>query len=82
MIAGHFGFAALVKGRERSTPLWRLMLASVWLDILFVPLFVAGVETMHPVQGRHGYGASIIHADYTHSVIGMLVLSAVLGAIC
>ncbi len=82
MIAGHFGFAALVKGRERSTPLWMLMLASVWLDIVFVPLFVAGIETIKLAQGRHFYGAAIIHADYTHSVVGMLVLSAILGAAC
>jgi hypothetical protein len=82
MIAGHFGFAALVKGRERSTPLWMLMLASVWLDIVFVPLFVAGIETIELAQGRHGYGAAIIHADYTHSVVGMLALSAILGAAC
>jgi membrane-bound metal-dependent hydrolase YbcI (DUF457 family) len=82
MIAGHFGFAALVKGRERSTPLWMLMLASVWLDIVFVPLFVAGIETIELVPGRHGCGAAIIHADYTHSIVGMLVLSAILGAAC
>lgn len=82
MIAGHFGFAALVKGRERSTPLWMLMLAAVWLDIVFVPLFLAGMETMQQVQGRHGYGAAIIHADYTHSLVGMLLLSAILGAVC
>jgi hypothetical protein len=81
MIAGHFGFAAMVKARERSAPLWMLMLASVWLDIVFVPLFVAGIETIQPVQGRLGYGSSLIHADYTHSIIGMLVLSAALGAI-
>jgi len=82
MIAGHFGFAALVKSRERSTPLWMLMLASVWLDIVFVPLFLAGVETMQAVNGQHGYGAAIIHADYTHSIIGMLALSILLGAVC
>jgi membrane-bound metal-dependent hydrolase YbcI (DUF457 family) len=82
MIAGHFGFAALVKGKERSTPLWILMLASVWLDIVFVPLFAAGLETIQVVPGLHGYGAAIIHADYTHSLVGMLVLSALLGAIC
>jgi hypothetical protein len=82
VIAGHFGFAALVKGRERSAPLWMLMLASVWLDIVFVPLFLAGIETMQPVQGHLGYGAAIIHADYTHSLVGMLVLSFILGAAC
>ena len=82
MIAGHFGFAALVKSRERSTPLWILMLASVWLDIVFSPLFVVGVETMQTVRGRHGYGAAIIHADYTHALVGMVALSAILGTVC
>lgn len=81
MIAGHFGFAALVKGREQQTPLWILMLASVWLDIVFVPLFLAGIERIEPVRGHSGYGATVIHADYTHSLIGMLLLSALLGMI-
>ncbi len=78
MIAGHFGFAAMVKSRERSAPLWSMMLATVWLDIVFAPLFVAHWETLQPVHA--GYGGMIIHADYTHSIIGMLALSAALGA--
>src|ERR1700761_7115557 len=80
MIAGHFGFAAAVKSREPETPLWALMLATVWLDVVFVPLFVSHIETTEPVhKGHAGYGDSIIHADYTHSFVGMIVLSAVLG---
>jgi hypothetical protein len=82
MIAGHFGFAALVKSRERSTPLWLLMLASVWLDVVFVPLFLAGIETLQPIQGRSGYGAVVIHADYTHSIVGTLALSVLLAIVC
>ena len=82
MIAGHFGFAALVKSRERRVPLWALMLATVWLDVVFVPLFLAGKETMESVPGtRGGYGGNIIHADYTHSLLGAVVLSAVFGMI-
>ena len=82
MIAGHFGFAALVKARERQVPLWALMLATVWLDVIFVPLFVAGVETIETVSGtRGGYGTGIIHADYTHSVAGALVIAGVFGLI-
>ena len=79
MIAGHFGFAALVKSRERSTPLWTLMLATVWLDIIFVPLLLAHRETLQPIHA--GYGGMIIHANYTHSMVGMLALSAALGAL-
>jgi hypothetical protein len=83
VIAGHFGFAALVKARERQAPLWALMLAAVWLDIVFVPLFIAGVETIEPVAGsRGGYGAAIIHADYTHSLVGAVLLSLFFGFVC
>jgi len=80
MIAGHFGFAAIVKSRERSAPLWALMLATVWLDIIFVPLLAAHLETAQPISTHAGYGGMIIHADYTHSIVGMLALSAALGA--
>jgi hypothetical protein len=82
MIAGHFGFAAAVKSREPATPLWALMFATVWLDVVFVPLYLAGIETTEVVgHGHPGYGAAIIHADYTHSLAGMIVLSAILGGL-
>jgi len=78
MIAGHFGFAAIVKSRETKVPLWSLMLATVWLDIIFIPLFMMKIETTQRVPGLSGgYGGNIIHADYTHSFLGALVLSAV-----
>jgi hypothetical protein len=80
MVAGHFGFAAIVKSRERQTPLWALMLACQWLDVIFVPLFVAGIERLTPVAGTAGgYGDVIIYADYTHSLVGALILSIVFG---
>ena len=80
MIAGHFGFAAIVKSREKTAPLWALMLATVWLDVIFTPLFVAHLETVQPISPHAGYGGLIIHADYTHSIVGMVALSAALGA--
>src|SRR5580704_5540783 len=82
MIAGHFGFAAIVKSREPKVPLWSLMLATAWLDIVFIPLFVMKIETAKPVPGLPGgYGENIIYADYTHSLLGALALSAVFGLI-
>jgi len=83
VIAGHFGLAAGVKGREPATPLWALMLATQWLDVIFVPLFLAGIEGMEPLPGAKegAYGGAIIHADYTHSLLGALLLSALFGAL-
>jgi hypothetical protein len=34
MIAVHFGFAAAVKGKAPAAPLWALISACHWLDIV------------------------------------------------
>ena len=57
MVGGHFGFAAGVKCQVPSAPLWALMLASPWLDVFFVPLYLVGIETIEP-------------ADITRPVLG------------
>jgi membrane-bound metal-dependent hydrolase YbcI (DUF457 family) len=82
MIAGHFGLAAGVKAAETDVPLWSLMLATAWLDVVFIPLFAAGIETIMPAPGTPGgYGNGIIHADWTHSLVGALVLAGIYGAL-
>ncbi len=82
MMAGHFGLAAGVKSAARTTPLWAMMLATAWLDVVFVPLLLTGVETLEPIPGSDGgYGQLIIHADYTHSLAGAIVLSVLFGLV-
>lgn len=83
MIAGHFGLAAIVKARATSVPLWALMLGCQILDVVFVPLVVAGVERFEPIAGATagGYGELIIHADYTHSLVGAVLLSVLFGGL-
>jgi membrane-bound metal-dependent hydrolase YbcI (DUF457 family) len=80
VITGHFGLAAGSKSVDHRAPLWSLMLATMWLDVIFVPLFLLNIETIDTPPGG-GYGASVIHADYTHSLVGALVVSAVFGAV-
>lgn len=82
MIAGHFGFAAAVKSRAPRVPLWALMLACQWMDVVFIPLFVVGMERMVPaVPGAApgAYGNAVIHADLTHSLLGALALCILFG---
>jgi hypothetical protein len=82
VIAGHFGVAAGVKRVEPRAPLWALMLATAWLDVLFVPLYLAGVETIAPAPVTSGgYGNVIIHADYTHSLVGAALIALVFGLV-
>jgi hypothetical protein len=59
------------------------VVACQWLDILFVPLLVLGAEHLDPLPGTKpgAYGGAVIYADYTHSLLGAVVLSALLGAL-
>jgi membrane-bound metal-dependent hydrolase YbcI (DUF457 family) len=80
VITGHYGLAAGAKSVDHRAPLWSLMLATQWLDVVFIPLVLLGIETIETLPGG-GYGKVVIHADYTHSLIGALVLSAAFGAV-
>jgi hypothetical protein len=80
VITGHYAIAAGAKSVDHRAPLWSLMLATQWLDVVFVPLFLLGIETIETLPGG-GYGNRVIHADYTHSLLGALVLSAAFGAV-
>ncbi|GAA3201869.1 permease [Dactylosporangium siamense] len=76
MMAGHFALAAAVKAGQPRTPLWALMLATQLLDVIFVILFLAGgVEGLTDVTGG-SYGEALIHAYWTHSLIGALGIAA------
>ncbi len=78
MLAGHFGLAAAVKARQPQIPLWSLMLATQLMGVVFIGLYFAGIETFQNVPGTQGgYGNLIIHADYSHSLVGALVLSVI-----
>ena len=80
VITGHFGVAAGAKVADYRAPLWALMTATVWLDLVFVPLLLLNIETIDTLPGG-GYGNRVIHADYTHSLLGALVLCAAFGAV-
>jgi membrane-bound metal-dependent hydrolase YbcI (DUF457 family) len=80
VIVGHYGLAAGAKSIDVRALLWSLMLATQWLDVVFMPPFLFGIETIE-ILPPGGYGEVVIHADYTHSLVGALVLSAAFGAV-
>jgi hypothetical protein len=81
MIAGHFGLAAGVKAWAPRLPLWALMFSTFLLDVIFIILFPLGIEGLTPVDSGHpnAYGGVIIHAYYTHSLVGAVLIAAVAG---
>lgn len=80
MIAGHFGLAAGVKAKTPYLPLWALILSTFWLDVIFIILYPFGIESLTQIDPAHpAYGGALIHAYYTHSLIGALLIAAGTG---
>lgn len=83
MVAGHFGLAAGVKKIAPRLPLWSLLLATFFLDVVFLFFAAGGFERINPVDpaNPNAYGGSLITAYYTHSLVGALLISAITGLI-
>lgn len=80
MGAGHFALAAGLKAWTPRLPLWALILSAYLLDVIFVFLFAAGIESLAQVDPDNpGYGGAIIQAYYTHSLVGALLIAAMAG---
>lgn len=81
MTPGHFGLAAGVKKWAPQLPLWALFLGTYLLDVIFLFLWIAGIEGLAPLDPAHpnAYGGVLIHADYTHSLVGALLIAAAAG---
>lgn len=78
MITGHFGLAVGVKAGAPRLPLWALFVASYLLDLVSIGLIAAGVESITPMNPGHpAYGQFIIHAYYSHSLVGAIVLAGI-----
>ncbi|RPJ25002.1 MAG: permease [Chloroflexi bacterium] len=81
MIAGHFGLAAGIKKIAPRLPLWSLLVATFFLDVVFIFFAAGGLERINPVDpaNPNAYGGSLIEAYYTHSLLGALLISAIAG---
>jgi hypothetical protein len=77
MVLGHFGVAAAAKPNAPEVPVWAMMVASQAMDIAFIPLVLVGLESI--TMGS--YGQSTINAYYSHSVVGALLIAALMFAI-
>jgi membrane-bound metal-dependent hydrolase YbcI (DUF457 family) len=80
MFVGHYGVSLAAKRWAPKLSLGWLFLAVQALDLLFASFLVLGVEKMRIVPGFTAYNPyDLYFMPYTHSLLGALVWSVVLG---
>ena len=79
MFVGHYGVSFAAKRVNPAVPLWVLFLAVQFLDVLWAPLVLLGIEKVRIVPGITATNPlDLYYMPYTHSLVAALVWS--LGA--
>ncbi|HTO76867.1 MAG TPA: hypothetical protein VMQ61_12395 [Thermoanaerobaculia bacterium] len=80
MFIGHYGVALVGKRASPKLPLGLLFLAVQLLDILFAVFVLCGIEGLRIVHGFTPYNPyDLYRMPYTHSLVGALFWSALIG---
>jgi membrane-bound metal-dependent hydrolase YbcI (DUF457 family) len=76
MFVGHYGVSFATKKADDSIPLWILFLAVQWLDVLWAPLVLAGIEKVRIVPGFTATNPlDLYYMPYTHSLLAAILWS-------
>lgn len=76
MFLGHFAVGVATKPVAPKMPVWILFLAPQFLDLIFIILFIFGIEGLQPDGNIDVYGQFKGNILYSHSLVGALVISA------
>ena len=80
MFVGHYGVALAGKRASLRLPLGLLFLAVQFLDVLFAAFVLCGIEKLRIVHGFTPYNPYDLYwMPYTHSFVGALFWSALVG---
>src|SRR5215472_9536222 len=81
MFAGHYGVSFLVKTAEPRLPLWLLFLAAQFVDLLWAPFVLVGIEHYRIVPGiTASLPLDLYYMPYSHSLAAAVAWSAVVFA--
>jgi hypothetical protein len=70
MFVGHYGVSFAAKRVEPQIPLWLLFIAVQWLDVVWAPLVLLGIEKVRIVPGITASNPlDLYYMPYTHSLI-------------
>jgi hypothetical protein len=78
MFVGHYGVSFAAKRVEDTIPLWVLFIAVQFLDVLWAPFILLGIEKVRIVPGITASNPlDLYYMPYTHSLVAALVWSCV-----
>lgn len=78
MFVGHYGVSFAAKRLEPRIPLWVLFIAVQFLDVLWAPFVLLGIEKTRIVPGFTASNPfDLYYMPYTHSLVGAVVWSCV-----
>lgn len=75
MFAGHYAPAFVAAGASRRIPLWLLLLAAQFVDVLWGLAILAGIERAHLDASLPSNPLALDYMPWTHSLAGTLAWS-------
>jgi hypothetical protein len=81
MFAGHYAASFVAKAAEPLAPLWALLLAAQFVDILWGVFVLTGIEQARLDPSLPSNPLDLYHMPYTHSLVATLVWAAVAFAL-
>jgi hypothetical protein len=76
MFVGHYGVSFATKQAQPNIPLWVLFLAVQWLDVIWAPLVLLGIEKVRIVPGFTATNPlDLYYMPYTHSLVAAILWS-------
>lgn len=80
MYAGHLGLGLALKAREPRVPTPAVLIGVGFLDLLFGPFVLLGIERVHMTPGVLP-GFSLDFIDWSHSLLMSLVWAILFGSV-
>ncbi len=74
MFVGHYAVAFALKGKEKGASLGALFIATQFVDILFFPFALLGIEVLNFQSGiSEVNNLDLAHVPYTHGLLGSII---------
>jgi hypothetical protein len=77
MFAGHYSAAFAAKAASPTTPLWVLLLAAQFVDVLWVVAILSGIEQLRLDPSLPSNPLDLYHMPWTHSLVATLLWAGV-----